>query len=162
MGCLYPLERLTYKVLLLGSDGVGKTTWVHRLLTGQFNEQYIKTEDNQINQVDLNTYPIQISFQIYDCPSTIEPSSDWNPDAVIIMYSTSYYISYEWIRYWYRQVESVYPNIPIIVCGNKIDIRPPFIYSQECKNQILMSVKNNINLKAPLITLASNLGQHLE
>ena len=41
-----------YKLLLVGDNGVGKTTLIHRLLNGEFISNYKPTEDNGID-IDL-------------------------------------------------------------------------------------------------------------
>lgn len=42
----------TFKILLLGTAGVGKSTWLHKIKSGEFQSEYIPTED-------INVIPVK-------------------------------------------------------------------------------------------------------
>ena len=57
----------SYKVCLIGDGGVGKTTWVKRHLTGDFEQKYVATLGVEDHAIDFQTNYGLIRFNVWDC-----------------------------------------------------------------------------------------------
>jgi GTP-binding nuclear protein Ran len=56
----------TFKLVLVGDGGVGKTTFVKRHLTGEFEKKYIATRGVNVNPIIFYTNHGPIQFNIWD------------------------------------------------------------------------------------------------
>lgn len=56
----------TFKCILVGDGGTGKTTFVKRLLTGEFEKKYIATLGVEVRPLTFNTTRGQITFNTWD------------------------------------------------------------------------------------------------
>ena len=55
-----------FKLIIIGDGGVGKTTFVKRHLTGEFEKQYIPTVGANVHPMDFNTNYGKIRFNTWD------------------------------------------------------------------------------------------------
>jgi GTP-binding nuclear protein Ran len=55
-----------YKIKLLGDGGVGKTTWLHKLKTGEFQKRYFATVGCEVHPTSFNTNYGNILLKMYD------------------------------------------------------------------------------------------------
>ena len=46
-------------------------------------------------------------------------------DCAIIMFDVTARVTYTHVSKWYRHITKVCPNIPIVVVGNKMDVKMP-------------------------------------
>ncbi len=56
-----------YKITLIGDGGVGKTTLVCKLQTGDFRKKYIATLGVEVHPIKRNTTNGPICYNIWDC-----------------------------------------------------------------------------------------------
>lgn len=56
----------TFKLLLVGDGGTGKTTFVKRHLTGEFEKRYIATVGVEVRPLRFNTTRGPICFEVWD------------------------------------------------------------------------------------------------
>lgn len=112
------------KVVLVGDGGVGKTTFVKRLVSNTFERNYQATD-----KCDHVTYLYSgMKFDIYDKAGQekfVEKKQDCytNANAALIMYDCSSLVSANSVSYWYEEVrKNCGHEIPILVCGNKSDL----------------------------------------
>jgi small GTP-binding protein len=117
-----------YKVVTIGDSGVGKTCIINRFYYGSFNSlaaptigaAYVKS------RVDVNGKPVYIN--IWDTAGQ-EKYSDLIPmylresNVVIICFDINEADSLQKVQH-YRNVlsQSIPPEVPIIIAGNKIDL----------------------------------------
>lgn len=106
------------KIILVGDGGVGKTTFVNKLQTGQFTSKYKYTVGFEVKYVD--------NMEIWDCAGQEKYSGlrdgYWiNAKKAIIMFSMDNRLTFKNVPYWYRDVRRVCGDIPIIIMGNKSD-----------------------------------------
>ena len=57
---------LEFKLVLVGDGGVGKTTFVKRHLTGEFEKKYIATLGVEVHPMPFHTSKGQILFNVWD------------------------------------------------------------------------------------------------
>ena len=56
----------TYKLVLVGDGGVGKTTFVKRHRTGEFEKKYVATVGAEVHPMDFTTNLGKIIFNVWD------------------------------------------------------------------------------------------------
>ena len=69
----------TFKLVLVGDGGVGKTTFVKRHLTGEFEKKYVATLGVEVHPLEFHTNRGQLVFNVWDtagqvccaCPSAL-------------------------------------------------------------------------------------------
>jgi GTP-binding nuclear protein Ran len=57
---------IEYKVVLVGDGGVGKTTFVKRHLTGEFEKKYIATLGVEVHPMEFCTSRGKVRFMVWD------------------------------------------------------------------------------------------------
>ena len=122
------MDTRTYKILLVGDIGVGKTTYIERLASGQFHENYVHTEDVKVNSLSFYTNKGQVSMEICEPGNSDFPK---DIDGCIIMFDVTNRQSYDNLDTWYSKVQSL--NITTILCGNKIDKKDKVMKSKMIK-----------------------------
>ena len=55
-----------FKMILVGDGGVGKTTFVKRHLTGEFEKKYVATLGVEVRPLDFHTNLGKIRFNVWD------------------------------------------------------------------------------------------------
>ena len=56
----------TFKLVLVGDGGVGKTTFVKRHLTGEFEKKYVATLGVEVHPLEFHTNRGQLCFNVWD------------------------------------------------------------------------------------------------
>ena len=156
----------SYKVVLVGNGGVGKTTFIKRHMTGEFEDTYKPTKGCYIYPLEFHTSNGPIKFAIWDTAGQekmggLRDGYYVGADAAIIMFDVSSRISYKQVPTWYRDITRVEPDIPIILVGNKVDINDRQVKDRNVKFQrrknipyIPISTKSNYNYEKPFVCIA--------
>lgn len=175
---------VSYKFILVGDGDVGKTKFYYRHAKNQFNQRHNVNVKLEIHPMDHDC-----TFENHDCgeyngdiyhrglyPSeyydevgnTILPG---NPsEGAIVMYDLTDVYSYDHVRGWVSWIHSHYGDIPIVVCGNKID-KENNIISANQKSLLRgidgvigyydISCKNGQNFEESILHLIrSEIGEH--
>jgi len=162
-------DKATFKLVLVGDGDVGKTTFVNRHLTGEFEKKYLATMGVTIHPLVFQTNFGPIKFNVWDTAGQ-EKFGDL-PDAyyqgaqcAIIMFDLTSPVSYKNVPNWHRDVIRVAENIPIVLLGNKADIEPRNVTAKmitfpRSKNipYYDVSAKANYNFEKPFLWLARKL-----
>ena len=109
------------KIVIVGDAGVGKSTFVNRLITGEFNSTYKPTVGVDVKKITLNNEVIEL-WDVAGEFRGLENGYFIGADAAIIMFDVMSKSSYLHVYDWHKKIKSVCENIPIVICGNKIDI----------------------------------------
>ncbi|KAI5640380.1 ras family domain-containing protein [Phthorimaea operculella] len=111
------------KVAIVGAPAVGKSALTVRFLTKRYIGEYDHQQDSKYrHEVLLDGEPIL--FEILDtCPKTIDelPNNDiasW-ADGLLLVYSITDRESFNYVR---RARQSLQPEIPLALVGNKADM----------------------------------------
>lgn len=119
-----------YKCMVVGDAVCGKTTFVGRLVSGEYRRDYHPTLGVEVTPLSFQTsVAIPIKFSVWDMAGCEEYVGDnqnrliYHADCAILVYDVTRPITYDHLEMWYNLVvgSSGRPNIPIVVCGNKCD-----------------------------------------
>lgn len=116
-----------FKIVLVGDAGVGKTTYVKRLLGDDFKMPYTATFGSKRHLVHFNASYGNVIFNVWDTAgqekfSGVRENYYKNADAAIVMYDVNSLISYKNVQWWCDEIRTVNPDLPIVIVGNKCDI----------------------------------------
>lgn len=147
----------TFKLVLVGDPGVGKTTFVKRHLTGDFEMRYIPTLGVEVHPISFNTNYGNITFNVWDCAGQekytgLGSGYCLQAHAAIIMFDVTSPISYRNTEDHYLKVTEVCGEIPMTLCGNKVDIS----VGRKVKTKDILLHKKHANLKYYNISAKSN------
>lgn len=112
-----------HNIVLLGDGGVGKTTWVNRLLGDPFEPRYFETRCVSYNTIEKDG----VMFKIWDTAGQ-EKYSDLGSKIYhlaslgIIFYDMSNKVSYKNVDAWVTKFRQACPTAPIMIIGTKLDI----------------------------------------
>ncbi|CAO3611754.1 unnamed protein product [Cunninghamella blakesleeana] len=159
----------TFKLVLVGDGGTGKTTFVKRHLTGEFEKKYIATLGVEVHPLTFNTNFGNICFNTWDTAGQekfggLRDGYYIQGQCAIIMFDVTSRITYKNVPNWHRDLVRVCENIPIVLCGNKVDIKERKVKAKTItfhrkKNLQYydISAKSNYNFEKPFLWLARKL-----
>lgn len=158
-----------FKLLLIGDGGVGKTTFVKRHLTGEFERQYVPTHGVDVYKLQFDTTRGPVSFDVWDTAGQEEfggmrDGYYISGECAIIMFDVTARITYKNVPIWFRDIIRICDDIPIVICGNKVDkkdrcVLPKHISFHRKKGLLYtdVSAKSNINIERPFLWLCRKL-----
>jgi GTP-binding nuclear protein Ran len=159
-----------FKLVLVGDGGVGKTTFVKRHKSGEFEKKYVATLGVEVHPL---TFYTNYGGIIYNCWDTagqekfggLRDGYYVGGKAAIIMFDVTSRITYKSVSVWHRDLTRVCENIPIVLCGNKVDVKdrkvkPKHIVFHRKKPNIQyydISAKSNYNFEKPFLWITRKL-----
>lgn len=160
-----------FKILLVGDQGVGKTTLLHRHLTGLFNSAYTATSGVEVRVMHFNTNYGDITLTIYDVGAVKGDDFEQvcgGADGLFLMFDVMRQTSYNNLGKWKQDVSKVSGVLPTVVCGNKVDRKSPIVKARKItfhnKNPGTtyydLSVKSNYNYEKPFLCLLRKVTGH--
>lgn len=167
-----PENTPTFKLILVGDGGTGKTTFVKRHLSGEFEKKYIATVGVEVHPLLFHTNYGPIVFNVWDTAGQekfggLRDGYYIQGQCGIIMFDVTSRITYKNVPNWHRDLTRVCENIPIVLCGNKVDIKERKVKAKSItfhrkKNLQYydISAKSNYNFEKPFIYLAQRLTGH--
>ncbi|KAH0827150.1 GTP-binding nuclear protein [Lanmaoa asiatica] len=180
---LYVLPQTT----LVGDGGTGKTTFVKRHLTGEFEKKYIgtllfvtfvtfKLLTQFVATLGVEVHPLTFStnfgticFNVWDTAGQekfggLRDGYYIQGQCGIIMFDVTSRITYKNVPNWHRDLERVCENIPIVLCGNKVDVKERKVktgavtfHRKKNLQYFEISAKSNYNFEKPFLWLARKL-----
>ncbi|KRX01512.1 P-loop containing nucleoside triphosphate hydrolase [Pseudocohnilembus persalinus] len=117
-----------YKLVFVGDGGVGKTTFVKRHRTGEFEKKYNATQGVEVSNIDFFTNHGGIRFNIWDTAGQeklggLREGYYIGANAAIIMFDVTSRITYKDVPKWHKDLTRICENIPICLVGNKVDCK---------------------------------------
>jgi GTP-binding nuclear protein Ran len=159
----------TFKIIIVGDGGTGRTTFVKRHLTGEFEKKYVPTLGCEVHPLDFYTNRGRIVFNIWDCAGQekfggLRDGYYIQADGAMIFFDLTSKNSFKSVKNWNRDIFRVKGNIPTAICGNKSDIKERKVgnvYMDAKKNAQRkyydVSAKSNYNFEKPFLFLAQQL-----
>ena len=158
-----------FKVIVIGDGGVGKTTFIKRHLTGEFEKKYDPTKGAQVHPMPWFTNRGRIDLDVWDTAGQerfggLRDGYYIGGHAGILMFDVCSRITYQNTPKWYKDLTRVCENIPIVLCGNKVDVKDRKVKAKQItfhrkKNLQYydISAKSNYNFEKPFLWLARKL-----
>ncbi|KAG9035275.1 GTP-binding nuclear protein gsp1/Ran [Tulasnella sp. JGI-2019a] len=159
----------TFKLVLIGDGGTGKTTFIKRHLTGDFEKKYIATLGVEVHPLTFTTNTGTICFNVWDTAGQYRVGSLRDgycnqAQCGIIMFDVTSRTTYKNLLNWHRELEKACGNIPTVICGNKVDVKERKVktgaitfHRKKNLQYFEISAKANYNFEKPFLWLAREL-----
>eukprot|EP01121_Diplochlamys_sp_Union-15-3_P006216 TRINITY_DN16713_c0_g1_i2.p1 TRINITY_DN16713_c0_g1~~TRINITY_DN16713_c0_g1_i2.p1 ORF type:complete len:203 (-),score=25.63 TRINITY_DN16713_c0_g1_i2:31-639(-) len=161
---------VSYKVVLIGDSGVGKSSLISQFVDKMFTEGFAMTTiDRRTGKVLIGSN-IEVKMEIWDTAGqeryrTITSSFYNEANGVMVVYDITNPESFDNVPRWLQELERYAPSeIPKIIIGNKVDLEADRkVTSQQGKKfatedcevpHIETSAKENTNVTAAFEMLA--------
>ncbi|WVY91677.1 hypothetical protein V8G54_037191 [Vigna mungo] len=161
----------SFKLVIVGDGGTGKTTFVKRHLTGEFEKKYERKFTHWIFSLTVERFDSTAGIRL-DRRSLVASEMDTSKpfglnihgQCAIIMFDVTARLTYKNVPTWHRDLCRVCENIPIVLCGNKVDVKNRQVKAKQVtfhrkKNlqYYEISAKSNYNFEKPFLYLARKL-----
>ena len=159
----------TFKLVIVGDGGTGKTAFVKRHISGEFEKKYIPTIGVEVHPMKFYTNCGEIQFNVWDTAGQekyggLRDGYYIQAQCGIIMFDVTARETYKNVQVWHRDLTRVCENIPICLVGNKCDlkdrkVKPRQITFHRKKNLQYydISAKSNYNFEKPFLWIARKL-----
>jgi GTP-binding nuclear protein Ran len=156
-------------LILVGDGGTGKTSFVKRHLTGEFEKKYVATLGVEVHPLVFHTSRGPIKFNVRDIAGQekyggLRDGCYSQGQCAIIMFDVTSRITYKNVPNCHQYLTRVCGDIPMVLCGNKVDIKDRKLMAKQMtfhrkKNlpYFDISAKSNQNLEKPFLWLARKL-----
>jgi GTP-binding nuclear protein Ran len=153
----------------VGDGGTGKTTFVKRHRTGEFEAKYVATMGVEVHPIPFSTNLGPVIFNCWDTAGQekfggLRDGYYIGGQAAIIMFDVCSRVTYKNVPHWHKDLVRVCENIPIVLCGNKVDckdrkVKPKDIFFHRKKNLQYydISAKSNYHFDMPFRYIARKL-----
>ena len=118
----------TFKCVIVGDGGVGKTALLREQCGEDFDGHYIPTLGVEVVPIVYNTTKGSFRLNVWDCAGQemyqgMGKAYYADVDCAIVMFDVTNRISYRNMISWYDSlVIPLGPKVPIVLVGNKSDI----------------------------------------
>lgn len=158
-----------FKLVLVGDGGVGKTTYVKRHKSGEFEKKYVATVGAEVRPLEFTTNRGKVIFNVWDTAGQekyagLRDGYYVEAQCGIIMFDVTSRTSYKNVPNWHRDLTRVCDNIPIVLVGNKVDVKDRKVKAKSInfhrrKNLAYydISAKSNYNFEKPFLWLLRKL-----
>lgn len=117
----------TFKVCVIGDGEVGKTTFINRHITGEYQKTYVPTLGVEVSPLVFNTSKGMIRFNVWDCAGQAKFGGLGDgyyiaSDAFLIFGALDNMASAMNIGIWAWEVKRVTEHVHKAICLNKADL----------------------------------------
>ncbi|TET55971.1 MAG: GTP-binding protein [Promethearchaeota archaeon] len=140
-------RKMLFKIVIVGDGGVGKSTMIQRLTTGQFIPQKI-TIGTDLATYDIDIDNINIRLQIWDFAGERRfrlflPNYSRGATGCLLCYDITRRTSFDSLDEWFKIVDENAINPVFILVGEKLDLAD---IRRSVKNEHAEELKEKYNL----------------
>ncbi|KAH8359166.1 hypothetical protein KR093_004873, partial [Drosophila rubida] len=138
-----------FKCVLVGDGGTGKSVFMKRHLTGEFNCKYEATTGVDVCKLSFLTDRGQLDFNVWDTAGheqhgSLRDGYYVQAQSAMIFFDVDSRPTYNNVHLWHQALIKVCGNIPIVVCGNKMDLKT--MRTTKYSNELLRKLKVQVSL----------------
>lgn len=158
-----------FKILVVGDGGVGKTAFIRRHRTGVFESNYLATTGVEVSPLLFYTSAGKTTFNVWDLAGQVKfggPRDEYyiGAHAAIVMFDVTGKCTYKSVATWVADIRRVVGDIPIVLCGNKVDCRDRKVTPSDITIHRMLNIqyydisaKSNYNFEKPFLYLLRRL-----
>lgn len=118
---------VSYKIVLLGDGGVGKSTWIRKWISGEFEKKYIATLGVEVHPLRFKTNHGYIKLDFWDVAGQEKfgglcDGYYISADAAIVFCDVNNKLTLENVSKWMIDFKRTCPEKPIMMVINKFDV----------------------------------------
>jgi len=122
------LPKYVLKVVVIGDGGVGKTSLVRRFVKNVFNNDYKLTIGSDFGVKKLHIDGVEVVVSIFDIGGQnqfkhIRKILYKGASGAVAVFDLSDNFTFENMKLWIEELMEVAGKIPIVIVGNKVDLR---------------------------------------
>ena len=156
-----------FKICLVGEEGVGKTSLIHRFVSGAFDESYIRTLGAVVSKktVSLGTLegrPIQVDMMILDIMGKrtflqlFKEAYFHGAKGILAVFDVTRKPSLRDLTKWIDGVRESVGPIPVYSLGNKVDLKERHETTEQEAADVLRSYE------CPIMYTSAKTGANVE
>jgi len=166
-----------FKICLVGEEAVGKTSLIHRFVSGAFDESYIRTlgavvSKKTVSLGSMSGRPVQVDMMILDIMGKrtflqlFKEAYFHGAKGILAVFDVSRKASLQDLTKWIDGVRDSVGPIPVYTLGNKIDLverretteqeASDVLRSYECPI-LYTSAKTGVNVEQAFQSLAKTI-----
>jgi len=150
-------------------EGRGKPPSSKDIWRASLKKKYVATLGVEVHPLVFNTSRGPIRFNVWDTAGQekfggLRDGYYIQGQCAIIMFDVTSRVTYKNVPNWHRDLVRVCENIPIVLCGNKVDIKDrkvkakSIVFHRKKNLQYYdISAKSNYNFEKPFLWLARKL-----
>lgn len=146
-----------YKIVLVGDQQTGKTSFIERHCSGEFIKYYEPTDGVEIYTLKFDSNHGRIGFTIWDTSSKEYTSDIYYIDLdAAMIFSEAGTCG---INYWVNKIQNVDSSVPLVICNNKADLSKTKqqYYGEDRIKVYNISAKTEYNCDKPFWYLAKEI-----
>jgi len=162
-------KKVLLKVIILGDSGVGKTSLMNQYVNKKFSKQYKATIGADFLTKEIEVNDAVVTLQIWDTAGQekfggLRDGYYIQGQCAVIMFDVTSRITYKNVPNWHRDIVRVCENIPIVLVGNKVDVKDRQVKAKNIQfhrkrnlQYYDLSARSNYNFEKPFLWLARKL-----
>jgi small GTP-binding protein len=158
-----------FKFVIIGDHEVGKTSLVRRFVENKFSDDYRATIGLNILSHSYEFYGNKIIYSLWDVGAQqyfkrFRQTYYLGTQAAFIVFDLTNKKSFESVKEWYKELEDFIGGreIPIIIIGNKTDLRDQREVSYDDGVRVVNELMNKPNIALSYIETSALTGENVE
>ncbi len=159
-------ELMKVKVCFIGDAGVGKTSLIKRFVLDVFDDRYIATIGTKVTKkiVDVQgpNGQVKVMMLIWDIMGQkgfrelLREAYFFGAHGAIAVCDLTNKETLEELRYWIKALTDVAGDVPVVFCGNKVDLESERVVKEEDLQELASKYK------AKAFLTSAKTGQNVE